>query len=144
MLIGTFERPVGAAGDIELPSCFAAVLSTGAVAARGIEPCIRLYPIGEWEQYSADLMRRLPYLSRPARQLLRHQFSGAEPVQIVDGRMSLPSRLRVYARIADRVAILGLDRVIEVWDLEHWQRLDEDVIARAEAIADSLTDARTA
>lgn len=82
--------------------------------------CLSLYPMPEWEVIQ-DKLRRAPALNKSVKQLQRLIFGHATPCEMDgQGRVMLPERLREYAGLNKRVALIGQLTMFEIWDDDSW------------------------
>jgi MraZ protein len=94
---------------------------------RGLDRCITVYPIIVWEEI-AQKVTALPFTDPRGRTLRRIFFADANKVELDrQGRILIPDRLRDYAELelTAEVAIVGLDRFIELWNPEAWLQQNE-------------------
>lgn len=135
--LGESTYKVDDKGRVPIPPEFRDELQNGMVLARGIEKCIRIFPIPEWEKVKAkyspvgDTAR--------GRAFKRFIFSGAYEEKMDRlGRIPIPPVLRQYADIADTVVVSGIDTFLEMWNAEKWQaenaRNEEDIWQTAEIL----------
>jgi MraZ protein len=121
MFLGQYEHTIDAKGRLTIPAKFRSDLASGAVVTRGIDRCLFLFPMAEFETL-ATRIRELPITQEQAREFRRQMFADAS-AEIPDkqGRIILPSYLREYAGIDTQVTIIGLDTYIEIWPTEAWK-----------------------
>jgi len=120
MFLGAFVHTIDGKGRLTVPAKFRADLATGLVITRGIDRCLAIYPMGEWEQL-AEKVSALPMTDRRARAFRRLVFANAaDVVPDKQGRVLIPPRLREYASLDGDVVVTGLDTYIEVWNPDSW------------------------
>jgi MraZ protein len=111
----------------------------GATVTRGIERCLVVYPIAEWQRLAEKIQNRLPLTSRQARAFRRLMFSGALTcAPDARGRIPLPDRLRKYANIGAEVVIVGLVSHLEIWCPREWQEISAALADDGVALAEEL------
>jgi MraZ protein len=104
------------------------------VVTRGIEHCVSLYSLSDWEQYknSIDMIQGLSVIDR---QNLRRKFIGNATDVAVDkqGRITLPEELIKYAQLqgCEEVTVIGIEQVIEIWNPTVFEENDEQSEAKA-------------
>ncbi|HEY8347132.1 MAG TPA: division/cell wall cluster transcriptional repressor MraZ [Symbiobacteriaceae bacterium] len=129
MFMGEFQHSVDAKGRLIIPAKFREGLGDRFVATKGLENCLFLFPMAEWESLSEKL-RSLPLASGAARAFTRLFFSGATECEVdQQGRILLPANLRQYAGIEREVVIVGVSNRVEIWSKPAW----EDYCRKAEA-----------
>jgi MraZ protein len=71
-------------------------------------------------------MRQLSFTDAKARKLRRQLFPQAHAL-LPDRqrRVLIPQWLRDHARVTDKVIIAGMERWVELWSPEAWQRQEE-------------------
>lgn len=121
MFLGQYEHTIDAKSRLTIPAKFRSDLASGTVVTRGIDRCLFLFPLAEFETL-ATRIRELPITQEQAREFRRQMFADAS-AEIPDkqGRIILPSYLREYAGIDTQVTIIGLDTYIEIWPTEAWK-----------------------
>lgn len=120
MFLGEFVHTIDEKGRLTIPAKFRADLASGLVVTRGIDRCLAIYPMEEWERL-AERVSALPLTDRLARAFRRLVFANAsDAVPDKQGRMLIPPRLREYASLDGEVVVTGLNTYIEVWNLGSW------------------------
>jgi MraZ protein len=124
-------------GRIILPPGFRAALGARVVVTRGLDECVAVYSPQEW----AKNEKKLRSLSVSRRDFVRFVLASAEDVELDrQGRMTIPSHLRDYAKIEREAVVVGLGTRLEIWNLQTWQRYLTRVQAEATTIAAELKD----
>lgn len=120
MFMGTHEHSLDAKGRLILPRRFRDELGQDMVITKGIERCLYVFPLTEFEAFAAKL-RTLPLTQRPGRDFVRVFVSGASQ-ETVDsqGRFVIPQSLRAYAGLTRDVVVVGQLNRIEIWDQQEW------------------------
>ncbi len=121
MFIGEYLYSIDEKKRLAIPVKFRIVLGKKAVITRGIDNCLVIYPVKEWEKLALKL-QNLPSGQLDARGFVRMMLSGAVDVGFDKlGRILIPDYLKDYAFLKKNVAILGLSNRIEIWDQKKWQ-----------------------
>ncbi len=127
MFLGEFVHVIDDKGRLTIPAKFRADLSDDFVITRGIDRCLAIYPISEWENL-AEQVSKLPMTDRQARAFRRLVFANASDVTLDgQGRILIPPRLREYAQLDGQAIIAGLNTYIEVWSPDTWNEERERV-----------------
>ena len=131
MFLGEFEYKIDQKGRVPLPPKFRRELREGVVLTPGIEKCITVYSLAEWQRLAATLTGS-PVARGKLRRLNRAIFATAFTLNIDgQGRIALPPPLREYADIEDEVVIAGANTYLELWSKEQWEA--EKAISREQA-----------
>jgi len=121
MFIGEYIHTIDHKRRLAIPSKFRKSLGKKAVIAQGLDNCLVIYPIEEWNK-KAGKLESLPDGQVNARTFARIILSGASEVDLDNlGRALVPEHLKEHASLKKNVAILGLSNRIELWDEEKWQ-----------------------
>ncbi len=121
MFLGEFVHTLDSKGRLTIPAKFRADLDTSLVITRGMDRCLAMFPVAEWEQLAAQVSD-LPMTDRRARAFKRFLFSSASNVSPDrQGRILIPPRLREYAGLDGEVVVAGLNNYIEIWGTDAWQ-----------------------
>ena len=129
MFLGEFRHNIDGKGRLTIPAKFRAELTPGLVITQGIDPCLVVYPIAEWEKL-AESIKNLPFTQREARDLRRLVFAGAsDTAPDRQGRVLIPPLLREYAQLKldNEVVIVGLHSYLEIWKPELWREIRENL-----------------
>lgn len=138
MFIGEYRHKVDEKGRLAIPTKFRDRLSHGAVVTKGLDGCLFLYPISEWDQL-AEKISTLPMSQANTRSFARLMLAGAMDVALdKQGRVILPDYLRQYAHIAKEVVISGLYNRLEIWDQGAWETYKQSMEAQSESVAEAL------
>jgi MraZ protein len=120
MFLGEFSHTIDDKGRLTLPSKFRALLAGGLVVTRGIDKCLFVFPLNEWQNL-AHKVSSLPLADPQAREFRRLLFSGAsDDVPDKQGRVLIPQYLREYAGLDGEVVVAGLNTHVEIWSLAAW------------------------
>ncbi len=137
MFLGESTKKIDEKGRVPLPPRFRGELKEGMVLNRGVDQCIRIYPLSEWEKEKSKVSA-LPSNHR-GRAYRRFIFAGAFNAEMDRiGRVPIPQLLRQYAGIKDDVVVTGQDVFIELWAPELWQSETKSFEDEAWQIAESL------
>lgn len=125
MLIGEFSHTIDAKGRLIIPSKFRLDLGEHFIVTKGVDNCLAVYPLGEWEILKAKI-DSLP-LSK-GRDLQRHFYSGACEAEFdKQGRIVIPQNLREYASLEKDVVIAGVSARAEIWNSERWDKMNKEL-----------------
>ncbi|HZJ85125.1 MAG TPA: division/cell wall cluster transcriptional repressor MraZ [Syntrophomonadaceae bacterium] len=140
MFLGEHQHSLDTKGRITIPSKFRNELGDKFVATKGLDNCIFLYPLSEWQEIE-DKLNKLPVSRADVRSFVRFFFSGAAELEIdKQGRTVIPMNLREYAEIERDTVIIGVGSRIEVWSTGKWAEYNETASSSFEEIAENLVD----
>ncbi|MFC1902446.1 division/cell wall cluster transcriptional repressor MraZ [Chloroflexota bacterium] len=132
MFFGEFDYKIDEKGRVPIPPKFRRELKEGVVLAQGIEKCISVYPISEWQKLASTLTSSGSLTQSKLRKLNRAFFATAFSTNIDgQGRVALPLPLREYAEIVTEVVVAGANNYLELWNKVHWE--EEKTISREQA-----------
>ena len=121
-ILGEFRHALDEKGRLAIPAKYRGSFADGAVVTRGIEPCLVLYPLPEWDEFAGKI-GSLPASQADARQIARAIFSAAADVELDRlGRINIPAHLRQYAGLGGEVTLAGVGTQFEIWDRARWER----------------------
>lgn len=120
MLMGKYQNSIDVKGRMIVPSKYREELGYRCVLTRGIDKCLYIYPMPQWEKFMEKLAA-LPTTDPNARAFVRHFYANAVECDIdKQGRMGIPQELRDYANIEKELVTVGLLDKIEIWSREEW------------------------
>ncbi len=140
MFLGRYAHTLDDKGRLTIPAKYRGVLAAGLVVTRGLDRCLYVYPLSEWQQLE-DNVRKLPLTKEDARLFVRFLFAeAADCIPDKQGRILIPGYLRDYARLDTDVIVAGSSNHLEVWNAANYQeqnsRLEQDPESRAEKLSD--------
>lgn len=119
MFLGEFAHITDTKGRVFIPAKFREELGENFVITRGLDRCLCVYPLPEWEKYAAKI-EQFPTVQ--ARKVRRFIYAAASDTQLdSQGRALIPQNLRDYAGIEKDVVVLGLGSYIEIWSQSSWE-----------------------
>jgi MraZ protein len=142
LLLGEFEHSLDDKNRLTLPARFRRDFADGVFVARGIDPCLLVYPPDGWNELVDGRMRGLDPFSREARQMSRYLFAGASEAELdKQGRIMLPGPLMKHARLEREIVVAGVRDHLELWAPDAWRKELDDVGRSAEDVAERLAAA---
>ena len=131
MFLGEFSHTIDEKGRLTIPAKFRDELAEGLIVTRGIDRCLAVYPMKEWNRL-AEQVSALPLTDRLARAFRRLVFANAsDAVPDKQGRILIPPRLREYADLNGEAIVTGLNTYVEVWNPDAWGEERERVEGNA-------------
>lgn len=141
MFVGEYLHNIDAKGRIIIPAKFREQLGEKFVIAKGLENCLFVYPVNEWERVM-DKMAALPSNQKTARALQRKFLSGASEAEPdKQGKVLITTFHREHANLTKEVAIIGVGNRVEIWDAQNWMEYcQNDEEMSIEEAAESLEE----
>lgn len=122
MFIGEYHYSIDDKGRLFLPSEMRIELGLEIVVNRGIEKCLYVYPLSEWEKI-VNKLSSLSFTKKSNREFSRLFLSGAYRREIdTKGRINLDKKLMDYANLSKDCVIIGVGERLEIWDSEEWKK----------------------
>ena len=138
MFIGEYQHSMDEKGRLAVPAKFRRDLQKGGVVTRGLDNCLFLYSLDEWQKLAEKLVN-LPLSQTKSRAFARLMLAGAAEVIIdVQGRITIPDYLLQFAGLKKKTIIAGLYNRIEIWNERAWKKYKEHAEKEADTIAESL------
>jgi MraZ protein len=121
MFLGSYEYKIDEKGRTSLPPRFRDDLRQGMVMTQGLEKCISVYSVAEWQNISDKMAAQSASRSK-ARRISRFTFATAFMADVdAQGRVAIPAPLRRYAAIDDVAVLAGVNNYFEIWSKENWE-----------------------
>ena len=122
MFIGEYSHTIDEKRRLAIPSKFRRDLGKKAVITRGLDSCLFVFAVKEWESL-AQKLGTLPLGQSDARGFVRLILAGAMDVSLDGlGRILVPDYLREYASLKKQVTVIGVFNRLEVWDEALWKQ----------------------
>lgn len=119
MFLGEFIHTTDSKGRVFIPAKFREALGETFVVTRGIDNCLSVYPLSEWEKFSARI-DAMPLVQ--ARDVRRFFYSAACYTSLdSQGRVLIPQVLRDYAKLEKDTVVIGVNNYIEIWSQSAWE-----------------------
>lgn len=138
MLIGEYTHTFDEKKRISLPSKFRKELGKSVVVTHGLDNCLFMYPIKEWQKISEKL-GSLSIGQSDTRGFNRIMLAGAVELDVdSSGRILVPDFLREFALLASKAVFAGVHSRVEVWDEGKWKEYKAKVLKQADQLAEKL------
>lgn len=138
MFIGEYQHNLDSKGRVAIPVKYRRDLGAGAIITRGLDRCLFIFGIKEWE-ILAQKLNAMPFAKADVRAFTRSLLAGAMDVQLdKQGRILIPDYLRSYSNLKKQVVISGAYSRIEIWDTQSWQEYKSKMESSGDEIAEKL------
>ena len=108
MLIGEYKHNLDAKKRLAIPSKFRKELGEGAILTRGLDNCLFVFPLKQWDGL-AEKLGNMPFVKQNNRSFARLLFSGAVEVAFDSlGRILIPDYLKNYAGLKKTIIVTGV------------------------------------
>jgi len=136
--MGEFHHNIDDKGRLVIPNKFRSELGNNFIITRGLENCLYVYSMDEWNSLVAKL-KTLPFTKKDARIFIRSFFSGATECEFdKQGRINITSPLVSYADITKECVIIGANDRIEIWSQKGWDNFMDVNSSKLEDITENL------
>ncbi len=138
MLIGEYKHTIDDKKRISLPVKFRKEIGKNIIVTRGLDNCLFLYAVKEWQKISEQL-GSLGMGQSSTRAFNRFMLAGASEVNVDSvGRILIPDHLRQFANITEKVVFAGVHNRIEIWNEKSWEDYKNEVLKGADEMAEKL------
>ena len=138
MFMGEYHHSIDEKGRLIIPSKFRSELGETFVVTRGLENCLFVYSLTEWEKI-VNKLKNLPFTKKDARNFTRFFLSGATTLEFdKQGRINISSPLATYANLEKECVIVGVNDRLEIWSLDSWNKFFEDNQENLSDMAENL------
>ncbi|TSC90587.1 MAG: MraZ protein [Parcubacteria group bacterium Gr01-1014_2] len=138
MFIGEYLHSIDNKKRLAIPSRFRKELGEKSILTRGLDNCLFLYPLQEWQKFSEKL-DRLSMGQANTRSFARLMLSGAVEVEFDNlGRILIPDYLKIYADLKKKIIVTGVLNRLEIWDKDIWENYKKEIEKNTDAIAEKL------
>ncbi len=121
MLMGEFHHNIDDKGRLIIPSKFRTELGERLIVTRGLDKCLFVYSLTEWEKI-VERLRTLPFTNKDARNFTRFFLSGATECEFDrQGRINITSPLVSYADLTKECVVIGANDRLEIWSSKIWE-----------------------
>ena len=121
MFLGTHSLRLDDKGRLFLPAKWRSELADGLVVTKGQDRCIYLFSQAEFARMSAALATA-PVTAKALRDYARVFFgSASDETPDKQGRITVPSSLRLYAGLERECVVTGVNTRAEIWSTPSWE-----------------------
>ena len=135
---GSFEHSLDGKGRVIIPSSFREALGEDfTITINPDKTAVAIYPKEMWDKQLERLSRIDPMDklgARYARYLMSVSFSGNS--MDAQGRVLIPAKLRAKIGLARDIVFVGVNRYIEIWDAEVYQKMEADTEEDFDGVVD--------
>ena len=140
MLIGEYHHNIDEKGRLIIPSKFREDIGNSFVVTKGLDGCLFVYSLIEWEKIVTKL-KKLPFTKKDARTFMRFFLAGATVCEFDrQGRVNLVNSLIEYAGLKKECLIIGVNDRLEIWSLDKYNNLMNENLEQLDEIAEHLFD----
>ncbi len=140
MFIGEYQHTIDNKGRISVPAKFREELGERFIVTKGLDNCLFIYSMEEW-QIMENKLKALPLTNKDARAFVRFFFAGASECELDNqGRIRIPNNLREHAALEKETVMIGVATRIEVWNLEQWEKYNDDANLGYDDIASKMAE----
>ncbi|MBQ0065513.1 MAG: division/cell wall cluster transcriptional repressor MraZ [Firmicutes bacterium] len=139
MFMGEFSHNIDRKGRLIMPAKFREELGEHVVINRGLDGCLYVYTMEQWEEVYKKL-QALPSTNKDARMYQRMMLSKAAECELdSQGRILIPSSLISLAGLEKECLIIGMANHLEIWAQERWDQLEQEQGDLFEDFAENLS-----
>lgn len=138
MLIGEYTHTIDDKNRLSLPAKFRAEMGKKVVVTPGLDGCLFVFTLKQWEKISGKLGES-SLLQGDTRSFNRYMLGGASEAEVDSiGRVLIPDFLRERANLKEKVAVVGVQSRVELWNEKQWKEYKSTVEKQADALAEKL------
>ncbi|MCY0881299.1 MAG: division/cell wall cluster transcriptional repressor MraZ [Firmicutes bacterium] len=140
MLMGEYSHALDDKGRFIIPARLREDLQSPFVMTKGLDGCLFLYPMDEWQKIE-ERLKALSVTKADARAFSRLFLAGAQEIEVdKQFRVTVPPRLREFALVQKNIALIGVGNRVELWAQERWETYQEQAQGGYETLAENMTD----
>lgn len=138
MLIGEYIHTLDEKNRMSLPVKFRKEMGKSVVVAPGLDNCLSLFTVKEWQKISNKLSEA-SMLASDNRSFSRFMFGQALIIDVdSNGRILIPENLKNRSGLQNKVVVIGVENRVEIWNETAWNDYKKVVEGQADALADKL------
>ena len=142
MLIGEYIHTIDAKNRVSLPVKFRKEMGKSIIITPGLDKCLFIFTSKEWVKVSkrlSDSDSDLSFLQKDKRSFNRFMFGRAAEVEVDSiGRILVPEFLKDRIGLKDKVAVVGVEDRVEIWNDKEWVKYKTVVEKEADQLAEKL------
>ena len=142
MLIGEYIHTIDEKNRVSLPVKFRKEMGKKIIITPGLDKCLFVFTMKEWTKVSkrlSDTDSDLSFLSKDKRSFNRFMFGRAIDVEVdTIGRILIPDFLKDIIKPTGKVAVIGVEDRVEVWNDKVWTEYKGSIEKEADELAEKL------
>jgi len=136
--MGEYHHSIDNKGRMIVPAKFREVLGESFILTRGLDQCLFIYPLDEW-QVLEEKLKTLPLTKKDARAFTRFFFSGATECEVdKQGRINIAAPLVSYAKLEKDCVVVGVSNRLEIWSKENWEQYVDEAEDSFSELAENM------
>lgn len=138
MMIGEYHHNIDEKGRLIIPSKFRIELGEKFIITRGMEKCLFVYPMKDWNNMINEL-NKLSFTKKDYRTFMRMLLSGATECELdKSGRVNITNPLKNYANLEKECVVIGVNDRLEIWSENGFEEFFNSNIENYSDIAENL------
>jgi MraZ protein len=142
MLIGEYIHTIDEKNRVSLPVKFRKEMGKKIIITPGLDNCLFVFTLKEWAKVSkrlSDTNSDLSFLKADKRSFNRYMFGRAVDVEVDSiGRILVPDFLKDIIKPSNKVAVIGVEDRVEIWNDKVWLKYKEEIGKQADQLAENL------
>lgn len=115
--MGEYNHTIDNKNRVIVPVRFRTELGDSFVVTAGLDGCLYLYPMEDWNRF-AEGLKSLPF-TKEAREFQRHFMQNAAECELdKQGRILIPAKLKTSASLEKEVVFVGVISKVELWSAD--------------------------
>lgn len=143
MLIGEYIHTIDDKNRVSMPAKFRKELGKKIIITPGLDQCLFIFTTKEWSKVAKKLSSSaddLSFLKNDQRSFNRFMFGRAAEVELDSiGRILVPDFLKERIGLKDKVALVGVEDRVEVWNDKAWNIYKEKIEKEVGDLAEKLS-----
>lgn len=144
MLIGEYTHTIDEKNRVSLPAKFRKEMGKKVILTPGLDKCLFVFTMKEWEKVSkrlSDSESELSFLKADKRSFNRYMFGRAIDVEVDSiGRILVPDFLKEIINPNGKVTVIGVQDRLEIWNDKVWVEYKENISKTAGQLAENLSN----
>ena len=138
MFMGEYHHNIDDKNRLVIPSNYRSSLGESFIITRGLEKCLYIYTLAEWQKI-VDKLASLPFTKKDARTFIRSFFSAAANCSLDrQGRINITPNQAIYAGLTKECVIIGVNDRLEIWSEANGNEFNNEYSDILENVAEDL------
>ena len=139
MLVGEYTHTIDDKNRVSLPSKLRSLMGKKIFITPGLDQCLFVFTEKEWKRIAERLSENSSILSSDMRSFTRYMFGGASEVEVDSiGRILVPDFLKERVGLKNKVVLIGVQNLLEIWNEKSWADYKRQVEKEALGLSEKL------
>jgi MraZ protein len=125
---GQADYTLDAKNRLTVPARYRGALEGGLVLAKGIDPCVAIWPTAGFDEFRRAALEGVHPMSQRGRKIMTFLSANSMPAVLdTAGRVPLQTFLMEHGKLEREVTVVGAGNHLQIWNREAWSAYNDQL-----------------